>query len=223
MGDVDAQIAAYAPFITDLARDLSAAQQYYMREEYKKDNFVRGKELDKKLRDGFAKLDEMSDKLGAALEAWRKEHPIDPSKMDEGEKLGRAMLDDARNVFMTVVRKKVDGDAWKAALDKLDKSSAALKGFADGHPADNWSKIMTGPVDAFLKTLKGAKVTADKTFDPDNYLLLVNQFTGLLDARQRAVSRRPSIAPPGAEAPAPGAAAPAAPPPAAPAPATPPN
>jgi hypothetical protein len=207
MGEVDTQLAAFSPFAVELAKDITTAQQYYMREEYSKDSFARGKELDKKLREQFAKLDEMSDKLGAALEAWRKDHQPDTSKMEEGEKDARAFLEDAREVLLAVAHKKADGEAWKALLDKLDKSAAALKTYADAHTSDNWTKIMAGPVESFVKTVKGAKITPDKSFDSDSYLQLVTGFTGLLDARQRAVARgaRPggpgSPAAPGAEGP----------------------
>src|SRR5262249_17342925 len=141
MGDIDAQIATFGPYAVELAKDISAAQQYYQREDYTKDAFARGKELDKKLREGFGKLDDLSDKLGVALAAWHKDHPPDLSKLDEGEKMSRGMLDDARDVFVLVVTKKADGDAWKGALAKLDKSVDALKAFAEGHPTDVWSKI----------------------------------------------------------------------------------
>ena len=51
MGDVDAAVATYATFAIELAKDITAAHQYYVREEYKNDSFAKGKELDKKLRD----------------------------------------------------------------------------------------------------------------------------------------------------------------------------
>jgi hypothetical protein len=98
-----------------------------------------------------------------------------------------------------VLNKKADGDAYKAARDKLDKSAGAVKAFADGHPTDSWSKIMTSSADNFQKTLTTAKVTADKTFDGETLLTLISNFTGLVEARQRAVTRaanpRPSPMP----------------------------
>jgi Protein of unknown function (DUF3829) len=210
MGDVDVQAAAYAPFAVELAKDLSTAQQYYQHEEYTKDAFAKGKELDKKLREGFAKFDDLSGKLGAALVGWRKEHPADTSKMDESEKLARASLDDARDVYMLVATKKADGEAWKTALDKLDKSVDAMKK-APEQPT-SWAKIMAGPFDAFVKTAKESKVMPDKTFDPEGFFTLVTNFTGLIEARQRAVSRAggprpsmpmPAVPPPPATPPAP--------------------
>ena len=134
MGDVDTAMGAYAPFAFELAKDVTVAAQYYQREEYKKDAFAKGKELDKKLREGFAKLDEMQDKMHAAIFAWHKDHAPDASKMGDGEKLARATLDDAREVFMLVAMKKAEGEAWKSALAKLDKSVDALKAYAGRAP-----------------------------------------------------------------------------------------
>lgn len=202
MGDVDTAVNAYATFALELAKDIAAAHTYYSREEYKKDSLAKGKELDKKLREQFGKLDEMQSKLGAAIAAWRSQHPADASKMEEGEKVARAALDDAREVFTLVAFKKADGDAWKGAVDKLDKSIAALKTFSEGHAADPWAKIMLAPFDVFAKTVKESKITADKTFDSEAFLGLVANFTGLIEARQRAVSRqamaRPQVHPAGA-------------------------
>jgi hypothetical protein len=189
MGDVDGALAAYAPFVAELAKDVASAAQYYQREEYKKDAFAKGKELDKKLREGFAKLDEMQEKLHVAMVAWRKDHPHDGSKMEEGEKLSRGAMDDARDVYMLVAMKKADGEAWKGALEKLDKSVEGLKAFAGAHATDTWSRIMSTPLEAFVKTTKEAKVGPDKTFEAEAFLSLVNNFVGIIESRQRSVSR----------------------------------
>ena len=154
----------------------------------------------------------MQAKLGNALAGWRKDHPADVTKMDESERVARAALDDARDVFVMVAFKKADGEAYKAALDKLDRSIGALKSYAESHQGDVWSKIMAGPFDAFSKTLKDAKVTPDKTFEPEAFLTLVTNFTGLVEARQRAISRagqpRPAVMPVSSATPDPPAPAP---------------
>jgi hypothetical protein len=189
MPEVDAALANYATYAVELAKDITAAHTYYAREEHKKDSFAKGKEYDKKLREGFAKLDDLQSKLGAALTGWRKAHPIDTSKMDEGEKLARAAIEDARSAYELVVFKKAEGDGWKNAVAALEKSTGAVKTYAEAHATEPWAKILSGPFDAFLKTLKDSKVTKDNTFEPEAFLNLVSGFTGLIEARQRAVSR----------------------------------
>lgn len=213
MAPVDTALNGFAQFAVDLAKDITSASQYYQREEYKKDNFVRGKELDKKLREAFGKLDGLQEALGTALTQWRKDHPLDPSKMVDGEKPARDAIDDARELYVMVAFKKAEAEPYKAAVEKLDKSVTALKGYAEGHQTDPWAKIMPAPFEAMLKTVKDAKLTADKTYEPEVFLNFVGNFTGLIEARQRAISRVtmarpvPVVPPPGigsgAPAPAP--------------------
>jgi len=188
MGDVDTQVAAFAPFAGDLAKDIVAANGYYQREEYKKDKFAQGKELHKKLLDGFQKLDEIQDKVGSALVAWRKDHPADPAKQDPGEKEITVRLDAAKAVLLAAVAKKVDAAAYKEALGKLEASVPSLKEWSSSHADDVWAKIMVAPFEVFLKSAKEFKV-AERAFDADGLLTLINNFTSLIEARQRAISK----------------------------------
>ncbi len=189
MGDVDVAVAAYAPFAVELAKDISAANNYYSRAEYKEDAFAKGKAFHKKLTDGFQKLDELQEKLGAALAAWRKDHTGDLGKIEEGEKQIRPVYDAATAVFLAMVAKTPDAAALKVSVEKLEKEIEALKAYSVAHAADPWSKIMIGPYEAFLRQAKELKVSDKGVVDPDGFLGLVNGFTGLVEARQRALSR----------------------------------
>lgn len=210
MGDVDTALAAYAPFAIELAKSIASATTYYQREEYKKDSFAKGKELHKQLTEGFGKLDEMSDKLAAAVEAWRKAHPADPSKMDEGEKLANAAYGDARDVMLAVSIKKAEVQAFKDATARLEKSVEALKAYAKDHGTDQWGKMMAAPLEAMMKAAKEAESkVSEKGVEPDTYLVLVNSFVGVIEQKYRALSRatqmkaRPAEPPPSAPAPHP--------------------
>jgi hypothetical protein len=190
MPQVDEALAAFAPFAVDLARDIGNATLYYQREEYKKDDFAKGKELHKKLVTQFEKLDEMSDKLGAALAAWRKEHPADPAKLDEGEKLALAAFDDARELLLGVVPKKTEVDAYKERTAKLEKSLEALKTYGTANATDPWSKNMVPSLEAYLKTVKESEAKiAEKSIASDAYLNLITSFTAVIEAKYRALSR----------------------------------
>jgi hypothetical protein len=190
MPAVDAALAAFAPFAVELAKNIGAASLYYQREEYKKDNFEKGKEFHKKLVADFAKLDELSDKLGGAVAEWRRDHPMDPSKADEGQKLAEAAFSDAREILVGVLPKKVDTGAHKERIAKLEKSIEALKAFGTSNAADVWSKNLGPSLDAFLKTLKEseAKVT-EKGVQQDAYLGLITGFTSVIEAKYRALTR----------------------------------
>ncbi len=213
MGDVDTALQSYAPFAVELAKSIATATTYYQREEYKKDSFAKGKELHKQLVEGFGKLDEMQDKLGAALEAWRKAHPADAAKQDEGEKVAMAAYGDARDALLAVATKKANPAGFKDASGKLEKSLEALKGFAAAHPQDPWSKMMVPSLESMAKATKEAdsKVT-DKGVDGDTLLVLTNSFVSVVEARYRALSRSTTMkAAPPAPVPAPAGTATAAP------------
>ena len=220
MPETDAALTTFAPFAVELAKNIAAATNYYQREEYKKDSFEKGKELHKKLIADFEKLDEMSDKLGAAVLAWHKSHPPDLAAAEEGHKVALTAFQDARTTMVSLIGKKIEPDTYKAALKKLEESAEALKTFGTSHQADPWPKIMSPSVDAFIRAIKDAepKITADKGIDPDAFLPIVTSFTSLVEAKHRALSRsliakgqtqpgRP--AQPGAPGAPPGAAPPA--------------
>lgn len=215
MAGVDEALAAFGPFSVELAKDIATATSYYQREEYKKDNFAKGLELHKKLLEEFGKLDEHQDKLGAALDAYRKARVADPTKIDEGEKITSETFEDARKVVMVLTEKKVDVATYKANVDKLEKAVDGLKTFSAAHAADTWSKIMAAPFEAFARAAKEAKVT-EKGVSAEDFLNLVTNFTGLIEARQRGLQRSmitkgqttqlippPAMAPAAAPAPAP--------------------
>ncbi|MEP7121691.1 MAG: DUF3829 domain-containing protein [Byssovorax sp.] len=188
MPGVDEALAVFGPYSVELAKDIATATSYYQREEYKKDSFAKGLELHKKLLEEFGKLDEQQEKLGAALDTYRKAHAPDPTKIDEGEKITNDTFEDARKVVMALAEKKLDVAAYKANIDKLDKAVEALKTFSSSHAGDTWSKIMAAPFEAFLRSAKDAKVS-EKGVAPEDFLNLVTGFTGLVEARQRGLQR----------------------------------
>jgi hypothetical protein len=186
MGDVDTALAAFSTFAVALAKDITAASAYYISEGYKADKLAKGKDLHKQLVDGFQKLDELHEKLGNAIAAWRKDHPVDVNKQDEGEKVVYAAVEDAKDVLMAVSLKKIEG--YEPKVEKLDKSISAVKDFGSSHASDPWSKIMVGPFDAFLKAVKDAKMTPTGV-PSENLLSIINSFSSVLESRNRANSR----------------------------------
>jgi hypothetical protein len=190
MEGVDGAVAEFGPYAVELAKTIVQASTYYQREEFKSDNFAKGKELHKKLVADFEKFDDMSAKLGAAVDAWRKAHPIDTNNMEEGQKLTMAALEDARAAFVLLLPKEVDVDAYKAAIAKLEKSAEALKTLGTAQPNDSWAKIMGASFDAFIKAAKatGDKLT-DKGPDPDTFLTTITSFTSLIESKHRAYTR----------------------------------
>lgn len=190
MPDVDAALKDFAPFALELSRNIAAASVYYQREEYTKDKFEKGKELHKKLVADFAKLDELSDKLGAAVLAYREKSPIDSSKMEESEKAVFTAYGEARAIIGLLVGKKINLDAYHADVANLEKSVGVVKDLGTKNANDNWAKITTPAFEAFLKGARDAETKLnEKALPPDTFLQLVNTFTALIEAKHRALSR----------------------------------
>ncbi|MGK3996637.1 DUF3829 domain-containing protein [Sorangium sp. So ce1024] len=191
MPDVDAALAEYAPFASDLAKNIAAAANYYQREEHKKDSFAKGKELHAKLLAGFEQLDAHSEKLGLAVAAWHASHPPDLSKADEGQKAAITALEDARALMVMLAGKSVDPAAAKAALQKLETSAAALKTYGTTNQTDPWAKIMTPAFEKFIGDVKAAepKLTDKGISSPSLYLPVVTSFVSLIEGKHRALSR----------------------------------
>ena len=191
MPEVDAALATFGPYAVELAKNIAAAQNYYAREEYKKDKepFAKGKELHKKLVEDFKKLDEQQAKLGEAVAAWRKGHAPDASKLDEGQKVMHASFEDARTLIHGVIERK-DAAALKENIAKLEKSVEALKAFGTANAADPWAKITAPAFDGFLKAAKEAEAkTSDKGTEVEPFLALVNTFNALIESKHRALTR----------------------------------
>ncbi|AUX20575.1 hypothetical protein SOCEGT47_010470 [Sorangium cellulosum] len=191
MPEVDPVLAEYAPFATDLAKSIAAAANYYQREEYKKDKFEKGKELHKKLLDGFEKLDAQSEKLGAVVSAWHASHPPDLSTADEGRKAAITALEDARALMLLLTGKSVDTAAVKAAVQKLEASAGALKAHGTSNQTDPWSKIMAPTFEAFINDMKAAepKLTDKGISSPSLFLPVITRFVSLIEGKHRAHSR----------------------------------
>lgn len=190
MADVDAALKDFAPFALELSRNIAAASVYYQREEYTKDKFEKGKELHKKLLADFAKLDELSDKLGAAINAHREKNPVDATKLEESEKAVAQAYSEARGIVGLLVTKKIDQAAYKTAVANYEKSVGNVKELGTKNTNDTWAKITTPAFEAFLKGSRDAesKLT-DKGLAPDAFLQLVNMFTAVVEAKHRALSR----------------------------------
>jgi hypothetical protein len=190
MPEVDAAIAAFAPYALELSKNISEAAAYYQREGYKEDKFEKGKQYHQKLVEAFGKLDELSDKLGTAVAAWRKDHPPDASKMDEGQKLAFAAFDEANKLLVALLPKKVDVGAYKEGVPRLEKAIEALKTFGTANAADAWSKGMVPSLDMFLKMAKEAEPKVAETgLAGEMFGQMISSFVALIENKQRAVSR----------------------------------
>ncbi len=188
-GDVDTAVAAYAPLAVQLGKDFAAASEYYQKGEYTRDNFALGGELHARLIAGFPKLDKLHEDLGVALASFRTAHFKGPATMEQGEWLARAAIEDAREIVATVTAGKLDPKALSDGIDKLGKSIGVLSAYSAATPRDAWSRILTPPLEAFLRTAAGTTRSATQRAESESFHAVVNGFTRLIEAWQRAASR----------------------------------
>lgn len=222
MDGVDAALAELGPFAVELAKNIVTTNAYYQKEEYKADKLAKGKELHKKLVEDFKKFDELYKKLDDAVVAYRAAHPPAPTT-DKGQSLTATTLDDAAAILTATRAAKVEPEAMKAAIAKLDTDIAALKEFGKSEATDPWSKIMAPALDAYSRAATAALATVGpKGIDNEQFLTLITGMTSLIESRHRAYTRA-LVARERKDAAAEGSAAPAAAPPGAMAPAAKPN
>jgi hypothetical protein len=188
MGDVDAAIAVIAPFALELSKTIATASAYYQREQYKEDKFEKGKALHKQLVVEFAKLAELQDKVGSAIAAYRKDHAVDTSKLDDGEKTVHQAIEEARATMLSLLAKKLDPAIYKAQLDKLTAAVAALKAHASAHPSEPWEKVVLPSLEAFVTNASAVKPTG-KPLSGDELYALSGPFTSVIEANQRGAAR----------------------------------
>lgn len=157
-GPLDAVAAEYAPFVTELGKNLTDASMYYQQELYKNDAFAKGKELHAKIVEAFGKLDELQAKMLGALRDFEQKQPIDRSAWTESQKLSNAFTVAAISFFMNVNGPKLDWKAAKDDLAKVDEALKALQAFKAGkdeggkdHAADPFMKLVLVPAEQFAQ------------------------------------------------------------------------
>lgn len=186
-GDIDTAIAVCAPFALELAKHMNTARKYYRSGEHANDGFARGGELHDAMIAGFKQLDALHDRLGAAIAARRKSHP--PNVSDEGERVGRAAIEDARTVLLRAVAPQLDGKAFDAAVRQLGKSAQASRAWESSNPNDPWSQIVNAPLEAFRALVEAPRPPGARRLDSPAVYQMVRAFVFLIETRQRAITR----------------------------------
>jgi hypothetical protein len=188
--DLDPILKEYSDFALPLAKTIAEANAYFQKEQFKEDDFAKGKEYHQKLTDGFAKLDAMQQKLGEALDKWRKSTPVDTSAYTETQKLADASIVDAREALIKLDAGDVAG--VKAALDKIDQSSAALKKYADEHKdeKDPWASFVPPTLGTYVDQLKTLCEGDLKAAPPSKLVNAITLFSRIMEANHRALTRK---------------------------------
>ncbi len=190
--ELDGALAEYAPWVVQLSKDLSTANMYYQKEDYKSDDFAKGKELHGKIVEGFKKLDEMQKKLEKGLADFEQKNPYDRQSWPESQKLSFAATDAARDVYVELQADKVDVAKVKAALDKLGQANDALKKYGEDHKDANdpFVRIVVPSIEIMIKQAQDIVAKPDfKAPEPADMVALTTYFTRVLEGSNRGVTR----------------------------------
>lgn len=190
--EFDAAMAEYAPWVVQLSKDLSTANMYYQKEDFKSDDFAKGKELHKNLVAQFEKLDDMQKKLGAALADFRQKNPYDMQSWPESQKLSFAATDASRDLFVELEADKVDVAKVKAAIEKTEQANAALKKYGDDHKDANdpFVRIVVPSIEIMVKQAHEIIEKPDfKAPEAPDMVALTTYFTRVLEGSNRGVTR----------------------------------
>ncbi len=190
--ELDPVMAEYAPYIVQLSKDLGAANMYYQREDFKTDDFAKGKELHGKIVDGFKKLDDFQKKLATALGEFKSKNGYDMKEWSESQKLSFVATDADRDLFLDFDTDKLDPAKLKADYDKADQANAALKKWGEDHKDANdpFVRIVVPASDIMLKQSKEMMDKTDlKAPIPSDLVALTTYFTRVLEANNRSVTR----------------------------------
>lgn len=186
-GDVDVALAAYAPVAKQVAADLTAARAYYAAGKQVADSFAEGTALHDALLVGFKDLAAVHDRLGAALAARRRSHPVVAT--GPGERLARAAVDDALAVTILAAAPRLDRKAFDAAGAKLETSLQALVALSNADPTDVWAKITRTPLEILWTRVRGAGPAGGPRLDSVLVHEIIRDGVGAIESRQRAISR----------------------------------
>ncbi|HTJ82996.1 MAG TPA: DUF3829 domain-containing protein, partial [Polyangiaceae bacterium] len=185
--ELDAALKEYSDFVLPLSKKLNEANAYYQKEDFKSDDFAKGKEFNKDIKDGFGKLDDQLKKLRDALDKFEAANPIKKDDYTESQKLSDAVVTASRDVIL-----KLDaGESSRDALTKLEAATDALKKFGDDHKDDKdpWATIV--PPSA-MQLVEFDKPLADdpKAVTSAKVVSAINLYTRILEANHRSLTRK---------------------------------
>jgi hypothetical protein len=188
---IDEPLKAYEEYVVALNKLLMQASQYYSREEYKKDQLAKGKELHKQIVDALGKLDEKLNAFAPAVVEWRKGLGKMPDKLDASGDIAIAAIADGRQLAFAVLGKEPDAAAIKALLDKLGSQADALDKEGQSSPQAAFPKMVGPALRGFIEnaTVAYTALEAKKTLTAEQLFLVTASFTTLSESGNRGITR----------------------------------
>ncbi|NUO53266.1 MAG: DUF3829 domain-containing protein, partial [Polyangiaceae bacterium] len=190
--ELDAALKEFADFALPLSKTIGEANAYYQKEEFKTDDFAKGKEFHKKLTEGFAKLPEVLAKVDGALSKFKSANPIDTSAYTESQKLSDGVVRASADALMVLVARPWDQAKAKEAVTKLDAAIAPLRKYSEEHKEDRdpWVMLVAAPADSFLNHMRTLSETDPAEVKIGKLVNGITLFNRVHEGNNRALSRK---------------------------------
>ena len=184
----DAELAEFDGYVSEVQKLLLDATRYYGREQYKKDDFARGKVIDERLKTLLPELDAKLDKFGKAVEAWYPTAKRGDEKLDDAAKASVDAVAEARKIAVALLADPPDAEAAKAGVEALEQKRADIEKAREADAAAPHPRVMLPRIEAFVAA---AKSGMDKggALDAASAGALADAMANLIEADQRGLAQ----------------------------------
>ena len=177
---LDEPMGVIGPLMVDLGEEIEEGSEYYALKQHERDAFKAGKAHHDKLVPLFAKMDEAQAALAAGIDAYRVAHPVDLTKLDEGERATTLVLDAGRALVVALVAKAPEG-VVRPLLGATDVAATSAVERSAARADDPWSRC--GPA---IGAFRAAATAAAKGASSDTLLATTDSFARLVEVAHLA-------------------------------------
>ncbi|MBI4701384.1 MAG: hypothetical protein HY744_09530 [Deltaproteobacteria bacterium] len=185
---VDEALASLTPAALELAQSYVLGSGYYRGAQPARDGFARGRLLHGRIAAASARLDELGDALGAAMERHRREHAPDLAALAPGERLAQTARDAVRALVLSLASARPSAPGSGTLLARAEAALGPLAAWAAEHPDDPWSRTAAS-CRAALEAARAARpATGSGRAGGPTLLAAVVSLTTAVDAHHHAAA-----------------------------------
>ena len=186
--DLDPPVAKFEGYVNDLQRLFLDASRYYAREQFKKDDFKRGKSVHDKLMEKLPALDDELAAFTAAMEKWWPTMKPGDEELDEAGKTSLAAVNQAREGIRATMGEEVDAEALGKAIEGLEAKLASLQEVLDKDRTAPHPRVMVPKLTEMIEALKAIQGAGAEVTGLQRYSVSAGM-ASLIEAHQRGVAQ----------------------------------
>lgn len=186
--DLDPAVAKFEEYVNDLQRLLLDASRYYAREQYKKDDFKRGKSIHEKLMEKLPALDDELATFTAAMEKWWPTMKPGGEELDDAGKISLEAVNQARDAARATMAAERDGEALGKAIEGLKAKLASLEEQLEKDRTAPHPRVMVPKLKEMIDALEAVQSVEGKLTALQRYGVSAGM-ASLIEAHQRGVAQ----------------------------------